>query len=70
MPTIKHGLFFNKTDFLLLFIKNELKPIRCFSGYFPVFPKVGKLMSDSLKRKLAFKYPDAFAEGYTWLFKK
>jgi SAM-dependent methyltransferase len=65
-----HIRFFNSADFIKLMIINGLSPTVCLSHNFPSFPKVGRLIPNTIKNYLSRNHPDVFAEGYTWLFQK
>lgn len=65
-----HIRFFNKVDFLLLMSSHGLTPLHCLSHHFPSLPKIGRLMTKSMRRRLAQSYPDAFAEAHVWLLQK
>lgn len=65
-----HIRFFNKADFLMLMERQGLKPVHCLSHHFPSIPKVGGLMTASIRRCLSSTSPDAFAEAFVWLFRK
>ena len=65
-----HIRFFNQQDFLGLMLSSGLKPVVNLCHHFPSFPKIGRLMPRTLKKRISQQYPDAFAEGFTYLFKK
>lgn len=65
-----HIRFFNNKDFLNLIQKEGFEPIENFCHYHKSFPKIGRLMSSKLKINLSNKFPDLFAEGFTYLFRK
>ncbi len=65
-----HIRFFNAIDFLDLMLNHGLVPTICLSHHFPCFPIIGRIMPNNLKKFLTHYSPDAFAEGFTWLFQK
>lgn len=65
-----HIRFFNKADLIMLIESHGLKAVSGLSHHFPAFPRVGRLMTKSMKRYLSSLNPDAFAEAFVWLFKK
>ena len=65
-----HIRFFTKNDFLDLMYSFDLKPVANLCHHFPSFPKIGRLMTAGMKKWLTQRYPDAWAEGFTYLFQK
>lgn len=65
-----HIRFFNKKDFLDLMLSAGLKPVANLCHHFASFPKAGKLLTKSMKNRLSRHNPNAFAEGFTFLFQK
>lgn len=46
------------------------KAVSGLSHHFPAFPRVGRLMTKSMKRYLLSLNPDAFSEAFVRLFEK
>ena len=65
-----HIRFFNQQDFLGLMLSSGLKPVVNLCHHFPSFPKIGRLMPTTVKKRISKQFPDSFAEGFTYLFKK
>jgi len=65
-----HIRFFNQQDFLDLMLSSGLKPVLNLCHNFASFPKIGRLMPRTLKKSISQQFPDAFSEGFTYLFKK
>ena len=65
-----HIRFFNQQDFLGLMLSSGLKPVLNLCHHFPSFPKIGRLMPTTVKKRISKQFPDSFAEGFTYLFKK
>tara|TARA_B100000073_G_scaffold348438_1_gene367284 strand:+ start:1197 stop:1904 length:708 start_codon:yes stop_codon:yes gene_type:complete len=65
-----HIRFFNNEDFLRMFESVGLSPILNLSYHFHSIPFINRFLPKQIKSHLATAYPNMFAEGFTYLFKK
>ena len=65
-----HIRFYNQQDLLDLIIAHGFQVIKNYSHNFFTPNKIGKIIPKCIKVSLIDHFPDAFAGGYTFLFKK
>jgi len=65
-----HIRFFTMKDLCLLFEQHGFEVIKDMNRHFFIAGRLGRLIPALLRRYLCAKYPDAWTEGYTVLFRK